>query len=367
MQRRSFLAGTAALMASPSFAATANTSVMLLGQALIEHPLPPSAWPARESIAQRLSKANVCFTNFETVIKGARAGTPTREAETLHAATPAVLDTLKAVHVNVLSTSNNHAFDLNTGGILDTIDAIKAAGIPFAGTGTRLAEAATPAVVKTPQGSVAFVCFASGKIRDGGMATETRAGVNELRRSTDGAPHPEDASRILKAITDAKRAGHTVVVYQHNHYWEPEQVQVPVWLRTFAHQCIDAGGAAFVGHGVPMLQGIEVYKTAPIFFGLGNFIFQTEKAVGAYGPESWQSVMVDCTFTDGRCHSAQLIPIVLNEIGLGGPSDMASRGAPTLADPTKSRSILQHLAQLSKPFGTSLDINTDGSGTLKVL
>ncbi len=265
LHRRAFLATSTAAVTAPAWAAVpSSTKVALLGQALIEHALPPSAWPARDAIARTLNPFDACFSNFETVIKGPRAGAPTRELGTLHAATPDVIDTLKAVHVNVLSTSNNHAFDLGTGGILDTMDALKAAHLPFAGTGHTLNEAAQPAFVDTHNGPVAFVCFASGKVREGGAATPTRAGVNEMRLTPENAPHPDDTTRILKAVRDARARAKTVFVYQHNHYWEPDQVQVPRWQQAFARECIDAGASSFVGHGVPLLQGIEVYRGATI-------------------------------------------------------------------------------------------------------
>jgi len=134
---------------------------------------------------------------------------------------------------------------------------------------------------------------------------------------------------------------------------------VPAWQRTLAKRCIDAGAAVFVGHGVPLLQGIEVHNGAPIFFGLGNFVFQTEKEPGAYPPESWESVIVECVFREGRCQSAKLTPLTLNEIGLDGPKDMATRGAPNLAKGPQAKTILQRLIDRSTPFGASLTLADD--------
>lgn len=354
MDRRLFLTTALSAAAAPALAAT-TTRVALLGQALIQHLEADAAhWPGRAPIADKLKHFDVVFSNFETVIKGARAGTPTREALTLHAATPEIFKTLKAVHINLMSTSNNHAFDFNTGGILDTIDAFHAAKMPFAGTGRTLAEAAAPAFTK----NVALVACATGKIREGGMATATRPGVNEVRRGADGLALPEDRDRVLKAIADAKLKTQTVIVYQHNHDWEPVLSDVPAWQRAFAKQCVDAGASVFVGHGAPLLQGIEVYRGVPLLYDLASFFFQTEKAVGAYGPESWESVIAECTFVDGRCTAVKLVPLVLNEIGLAGANDMKTRGAPTLATPAQAKATLDRVITHSAVFGTK--ISTDG-------
>ncbi|CAH8247897.1 CapA family protein [Paenibacillus melissococcoides] len=44
----------------------------------------------------------------------------------------------------------------------------------------------------------------------------------------------------------------------------------------FARLCIDEGAHAVVGHGPHIVRGIKVYKDRPIFYSLGNFIFQND-------------------------------------------------------------------------------------------
>lgn len=317
--------------ATPTIAKPGRVRVALLGQVLIEHAPTDAEWPGRQAIGRALSRADIAFTNLETVIKGPRAGAPTRELLTLHAAEPPVLDVLKSLRIRLLATANNHAFDLGSGGILDTVETIERAGLISAGSGLDLARAAAPAYAPTPVGSIALVAFATGKVREGGAATLTRPGVNELRRDAAGLPLEEDAARVLAAVTEAGRRAEVVIAYQHNHDWEPNQADVPAWQRAFARQCVDAGASVFVGHGVPLLQGVEIYDGAPLFYGLGNFVFQTEKPPGAYAAECWESVIVQASFERGRCQAFELIPIVMNEIGLGGPEDMATRGMPALA------------------------------------
>lgn len=340
------MAGLASI-ATPALAKPSSLRVALLGQALIEHAPLEAQWPGRTALARRLARADVCFTNLETVIKGPRAGAPTREALTLHAAEPAVLDALKSVHVNLLATSNNHAFDLGSGGILDTVDAVERAGLVSAGSGHDLDRAAAPAFRSTPIGEVGLVAFATGKVREGGAATAIRPGVNELRRDTAGRPVEEDVARVLEAISAARKRAQVVIAYQHNHDWEPNLADVPAWQRAFAHRCVAAGASVFVGHGAPLLQGVEIHRGAPLFFGLGNFVFQTEKPPGAYPPESWESVIVECAFQAGHCRSVRLTPIVLNEIGLGGRDDMVTRGMPSLAPPDRGRLILRRIVERS--------------------
>lgn len=356
MDRRGFLAAGAALLASPAWARRSTLRLSLLGQALIEHAPGPGEWPGRAGVAAHLARSHVVFTNLETVIRGPNAGAPTRELLTLHAAAPQMLEGLKAAHVNLVATANNHAFDLGAGGILDTVAALRAAGLPSTGSGADLAAASVPAYASSAAGTVGLVAFATGKVRPGGAATPERPGVNELRRDASGKPVAEDVERILNAIQFARRQAQVVIAYQHNHDWEPDMAQVPDWQRALARRCIDAGASVFAGHGAPLVQGIEVYRDAPLLYGLGNFFFQTEKAVGAYPPESWQGVIADCTFDGNRCRELQLIPLTLNEVGLNGPGDMATRGFPTLAHGDEARAILRRTADRSRAFGTTLSV-----------
>jgi hypothetical protein len=50
-----------------------------------------------------------------------------------------------------------------------------------------------------------------------------------------------------------------------------------------------------------------------------------------------------------------LTPIQLNPQGLGGPDDIATRGRPSIARGEEAGAILDRLAELSRPFDTTLD------------
>lgn len=360
MNRRNLLAAGAGLLAAPVLAKPRALSVAFLGQALIEHAVAGDAWPGRPALRARLRRNDVCFTNLETVIRGARAGAPTRESLTVHSGAPEVLGVLDDLGVNLVATANNHAFDLGGGGILDTAEAVSRKGLAYAGSGPNLAAAAAPGFRKTQAGQVALVAFATGKVREGGAATLDRPGVNELRRASSGEPLAEDLARVLGAIAEARKTSQVVIAYQHNHDWEPAMEDVPAWQRDLARRCVDAGAAAFVGHGAPVLQGGEIYRGAPLLYGLGNFIFQTEKPPGAYPPSAWTSVFAECVFEAGRVKSLRFEPIVLNEIGRGGPTDMETRGLPRLANTGERKAVLDGFAAASAKLGASLRLGPGG-------
>ncbi len=300
--------------------------VMLLGQSLIQRDVCTAGWPGMAAIAALLRGADVVFTDLETAIDAPGAGAPTRTGEVLHAAPPMVLDCLATIGVTMVTTANNHAGDLGTGGILAAIAELDQRNIVHAGTGRDLAAASMAASRSTPRGRFALVAAAAGAIRDGAAAMPGRAGVNELRRLADGTLEPMDVARVLGAIGSARASGATVLMCLHNHYWERRPADTPAWQRDFARACVDAGAAAFVGHGPPMMLPYEVYHGAPLFHGLGNFIFQTRKADGYYGAETWRSMIVDARFANGRFVDARLIPVLLDQTKDGE----FSRGLPAI-------------------------------------
>jgi poly-gamma-glutamate capsule biosynthesis protein CapA/YwtB (metallophosphatase superfamily) len=338
----------------PSAAIARQNKVRLafLGQCLIEHAPTRSQWPGRDGVLKALSQSDLAVSNFESVILGPRAGAPTRDLETLHTANPDVLDTLYRANIRLVGFANNHAFDLGTGGILDTLDALEAARMTVAGAGVNETLATKAGFRSARNQEIGLVAYATGKVRPGGAATPERAGVNEVRVSEAGVIVEQDANKVLSAIADAKRKSPNIVVCHHNHLWEPIQIQVPAWQREFAKRCVDAGASIFIGHGVPMVQGMEIYRGVPLLYGLGNFVFQTEKPVGAYPPQAWQGVIATGSFKDGICAQLSLACIMLNEIGLAGPSDTQTRGFPRIATLSESNKFFEGLKQLSQPFGT---------------
>jgi poly-gamma-glutamate synthesis protein (capsule biosynthesis protein) len=320
---------------------------MALGQAAIQTDLRDHPYDGFAALTKYLAQADICFTDLETPIFGPGSEAPTVKTMFAKGAPPEVLDCLKTLSVNVLALSNNHAWDFGTGGVLATLEAVRGRGFTYAGTGANLAQATGAGYRNTPAGRIALVSMASGAIRPGAAATDTRAGVNEVRRDANGELNAEDRARNLEAIREARRAARYVFCYQHNHYWEKDFRMTPDWQRRWARECIDAGACAFVSHGAPLLQGIEIYHGCPIFYDLGSFVFHSKTPVGYYPAEVWESAIADCVFENGRLVSLELVPIVLNENGIAPELFNETRGRPTIARDADAERILTRVQKLS--------------------
>jgi poly-gamma-glutamate capsule biosynthesis protein CapA/YwtB (metallophosphatase superfamily) len=329
--------------------------ILLLGQALIRHELGFESPQSLEQASQFLAGADVAFTDLESPVQ-TREGMPFSHVGLVHKASPEVFKSLKAMHVNLLALSNNHAWDLGAPGILGTIEEAQRSGFTVAGTGRTLAAAAAPAYLDTENGRVALVAAACGGLQEGAIAAADRPGVNALRVGGSGEVNPNDSARILDAVREAKSRAKYVVLYLHNHCFDTAHpFTPPAWLTGWAHLTIDAGASVFVTHGVPGLQGVEVYLKHPVFYGLGNFVFQVPR-VGYYtsDPYAWKSVVADLRLDEDGIQLLRFTPIVLHETAAAAGTVFFPAGAPRLATEAEGSVILARLAELSQPFQTVL-------------
>ena len=379
-----FAIGSAVWPQSPTI------NVTLAGQSMIRGDIRVHTPNAVATISPLL-KGDVVFTNFEaTVIENES----THDGRFL--SPPGALDALQALGFNLLALSDNHSFDLKVAGVQNTLKEVKSRNIVHAGIGNNSQEATAPGYLKTPKGTVALVAMASGLIAEGGSATATRPGVNELRIEAGGKPNEstaelpaepgnepnaEDKQRILQSIREARQHADLVVVYEHNHVFFnrpftalfneelPERLAPADWLKKWTHEEVDAGADIIVMHGAPLLHGVEIYKGRPIFYDLGNFIFNVPPTdIQLDEPIIWESAVAHVAFQGKNLQSITFQPIAMNKIGQGEPDlhdehtnnlFLQTRGLPRLATGDQARYILQRLADVSRPFGTKVEVKGD--------
>ena len=172
-----------------------------------------------------------------------------------------------------------------------------------------------------------------------------------------------------------------MIVYEHNHVFLnrpftallleelPERLAPADWLKKWTHEEIDAGADIIVMHGMPLLHGVEIYRNRPIFYDLGNFIFNVPPTdIQLDEPIVWESVVAHVQFQGKNLQSIAFQPIAMNKIGQGEPDTqdehtnnlfLQTRGLPKPATGENARYILERLADDSKPFGTTIELKGD--------
>src|SRR5215217_3502079 len=117
---------------------SAPLTITLTGQSMLRSDLRVTAPKAIPAIAGLL-KGDVVFTNLEAAV--ALPGQSASEGRGF-LTPPETLDALKSLGFNLLSLSNNHAFDLGATGIQNTIREAERRQIVHAGVGNTMDEAA---------------------------------------------------------------------------------------------------------------------------------------------------------------------------------------------------------------------------------
>lgn len=175
---------------------------------------------------------------------------------------PENLDLYKELGVNIVSLANNHVYDFGKTAFLDTLDHLKAAGIPYVGAGKDLDEAMKPHYYIINGRKIALVA---------GNRSEKYICTPAAEEGVPGVLRCYETELMKKAIVEAKENADYVIAYLH-------------WGDEFAHkfnsiqqaqgyEYIDAGADAVVGSHTHCLQGAEYYKGKPIIYSLGNFWF----------------------------------------------------------------------------------------------
>jgi poly-gamma-glutamate synthesis protein (capsule biosynthesis protein) len=213
--------------------------------------------------------------------------------------------------------------------------------------------------------------------------------------------HKGDMEGNLKSIQDARKQADWVLYSLHAHEGLLIDSERPAeFIEEFAREAIDSGAHCFIGHGHHAMRGIEIRDGKPIFYSLGNFIFQNEtvykmpadfydrykldpysgtvsKAFDArhetpprpgyqvskwftQDEKYWISILPRMEFENDRLKELALYPI---ELGMDKPR--SQRGRPMLAPPDLSKKILDIISGLSKPYGTKIDI-VDNVGYVKL-
>jgi poly-gamma-glutamate synthesis protein (capsule biosynthesis protein) len=342
--------------------------IALVGQSLIHEDLRRVAPLAVEQAKSYLQGADIRFTNLETAL--APNGVPVEpRTPTVHRTNPEVLDALKDMGFNMLSLSNNHAWDMGASGLLAAISEVSKRGFAHAGTGPDIDAAVAPGFLDTPAGKVALIAMASGASqlsKPDTWAAPGHPGVNYLDLRPDGTLNPDQKSKILASVRDAARKAKFVIVYQHTHFWgeatgiaappkretRVNRFETPAWLVAWTHELVDAGASLYVAHGDPALHGVEIYKGRPILYGRGNYIFNSEGSLDVYGPLAYYSAVAYCDFADGKLAAVRFRPLVLS---LDATAEVP-RGIPYLAQGGEASSVLERLAQISKVHGTRMTI-----------
>lgn len=185
-----------------------------VGDMLVQRRIHPDS-DGFSDIRDHLSKSDVRYVNLETTLHRGEHYANQFSGGSYLRADPETLDDVKAYGFNLLSFANNHSMDFDRGGLMATKASVDAAGIPNAGAGANMDEAAAPAYLETPCGRAALIGVVStmGTPLSGSYSAMAgkqsrrypgRPGVNGLRID-DYLQVTEEYLEMVRKISDLSR------------------------------------------------------------------------------------------------------------------------------------------------------------------
>lgn len=385
--------------------------LFLSGDSIITRPWSHVQNPSFLELVAEIRAADVSITNLETVIHEFKGYAQANSGGAYLASPPEVARELRWAGFDVVAHANNHAFDYGSTGVLETLEHVERAGLLLAGSGKDLQEARAPRYCHTSNGTLGLVAMASdfvpyGKASYSRHDMPGRPGINPLTvtggkrailvpepmrerlrfltkfgLSVRRGDHyglilgfqvdPRDLKANLAAIAEAASKSDIVVASIHAH-------RQGAWLTKFAHQAIEHGANIVFMHGPHKVGPIELYRGCPIFYSMGDFVFEIRyvtrfpaeayEAVGlphdapthdyakarAYKlerPQSYKGIAASVAFATNRKRVAcvRVLPIDLQFT-----AENENRGRPQLASPQLGREIITKLAIISRPLGTRI-------------
>jgi len=206
----------------------------------------------------------------------------------------------------------------------------------------------------------------------------------------------DDVTANLRAIRNAKAHSDIAIAHIHNHEWDQLQATTtvpPAFMPPFARSAVEAGADVVIAQGSHApLRGIEIHKGKPIFYDTGDF-FAMSNMVTRFPADFYRrhsshltKPMHDMTVSevldvrvpylrdfpihppkpetprrrcgvvpvlhygdDGQLSRIELHPFVHEH------DRVALNGIPMApADEASARYVIDHLAELSRPFGTRI-------------
>lgn len=192
---------------------------------------------------------------------------------------PALAGQLREYGFDGFSLANNHSYDMGAKNVLFTRETLKNSGLGYFGDELSEGPEYTWITDKDLPFKVAFI-------------------------SIQTTYHQLSSKKVLQAIQEAKKEAKIVVVNAHwgeeyKDFSNKKQRELGRWL-------IDSGADLVIGHHPHVVQEAELYKGKPIFYSLGNFVFDQY-----FSEETQTGLSVVAEYNESaELQSVRLIPFV---------------------------------------------------------
>jgi len=210
-------------------------------------------------ITDTLKSADYAFLNF----KGAITSDCVYDGYTLtFCGEPEYLQGMVDAGVDGVSVSGNHIGDFGQTGMKETIQYLDEYSFAHTGLGDNYASAVKPVIATLGDTTIGILAYNNVPGTSPCATDETRWSITCL----------SDEDTVRHDIETLSKEVDIVVIYPN---WGPEYVHTPhataqvAWGRFF----VEAGADIILGDQAHWVQTMELYQGVPIYYGLGNIVF----------------------------------------------------------------------------------------------
>jgi hypothetical protein len=236
-----------------------------------------------------VSSADIAIANFENPAPDQFRYHTTG---TVFSADPKLIAGLANAGIDWVGIANNHIRDAGGNGILQTIANLRQRGIAASGAGKNLAAARKPSILEAGGTKVAFLAYDT--IAKSYAAGPSRAGSAQL-----------SAKVVRQDVAAARKAGaQVVIVFPH---WGTEYDPTPFkGQQALARAALDAGADMVIGNHAHWAGAMEIYKGKPIWYALGNFVFDQ-----TWSEPTMEGITLELTFRGPTLVQARMRPHII--------------------------------------------------------
>lgn len=241
-----------------------------------------------EELLKEMTEADIFMLNNEFTFT--ERGEPLPDKSYTFRSKPENVKYLFDMGADIVSLANNHTFDFGEVSLLDTVDTLTGAGMPYVGAGRNIEEAAAP------------VYFEIDGIRFGFLAATQieRISAPPTRGATadsSGVFRCLEPEALYEAVRETKKHCDYLIVFVH---WGTEKVETTDWAQQAQGPGLaEAGADLVIGAHPHVLQGLDSAGGVPVVNSLGNFWFNSFEL---------DSCIVKVTFQKEGMKSFQFLP-----------------------------------------------------------
>lgn len=229
------------------------------------------AYPFRK-VADRLQEADIVFVNLESPFVD---NCPRTNTGMKFCTSPELVEGLRFASIGVVNLANNHTSNYGQKGITNTKKVLTKANIDYVGDGNL--------AVKSMKGTkFGFLGF--------NFTTHTLT----------------DSDR--KLITDSDRLVDVLIIGVH---WGGEYERTAnSEQRIAAKKIVEVGADVVVGHHPHWVQDVEYINGKPVYYSLGNFVFDQ-----MWSEQTKKGLVMKLAFKDGKLIREEKLPIYISSLG----------------------------------------------------